>query len=435
MLFGSMKVNSGGILEVGGVSTTNLVAEYGSPLYVMDQQYIEDRIEEIKTNFKSDKFNTEIIYASKAFLNKAMCQLVNKTGISMDVVSEGELYTAIAANFPLEKTYFHGNNKTLGELELALISNVGTIVIDNIYEFKKIEYLGEKLNKSIDVLLRVNPGIDAHTHEYIQTSKFSSKFGESIYDDSKIGNFVTMLDESPYTNFRGFHCHIGSQIFDKEPFMKAIEVMVEFVKKVKVDYGVSVDTLNIGGGFGIYYTKGDKPIDLPTTLQEMIKSLEEVLESQDVNIKNVMIEPGRSVVANAGLTLYSIGGVKETYSGKKYYFIDGGMTDNIRTALYQADYEGTVANRMFDPSDELVTIAGKCCESGDTIINDKRFQRAVVGDILAVFSTGAYNYSMSSNYNRITKPAVVMVKNGKSKLIVKRETLEDLIRNDLNLED
>lgn len=430
-LFGTSKVVNNE-LNIGGVGVQELREKFSTPLYVMDQTLLEENMAIFRNNFKSDKFKTEVIYASKAFLAVAMAQLVNRNGLSMDVVSGGELFTAIKAGFPMEKLYFHGNNKTYDELELAIDNNLGTIIVDNPLELHRLNKICADKNKKAKVLLRVNPGIDAHTHEYIQTSKFSSKFGESIFDE-EIFNIIKEFLNSENVILEGFHCHVGSQIFDEKPFFGAIDVMFKFAKEVEEKTGFASKIINLGGGFGIYYSEEDNPIALQDFVTRMISDLEIKKEEYGLSVEQVNIEPGRSIVANSGTTIYTVGGVKDTFSGKKYIFVDGGMTDNIRPALYQAKYEGVIANKMLETPILCATVAGKCCESGDVLIHDSYFAEAVDGDILAIASTGAYNYSMSSNYNRIIKPAVVFVKDGKAQLVVKRETYEDLVRNDLEL--
>lgn len=430
-LFGTSKVVNNE-LNIGGVGVQELREKFSTPLYVMDQTLLEENMAIFRDNFKSDKFKTEVIYASKAFLAVAMAQLVNRNGLSMDVVSGGELFTAIKAGFPMEKLYFHGNNKTYDELELAIDNNLGTIIVDNPLELHRLNKICADKNKKAKVLLRVNPGIDAHTHEYIQTSKFSSKFGESIFDE-EIFNIIKEFLNSENVILEGFHCHVGSQIFDEKPFFGAIDVMFKFAKEVEEKTGFASKIINLGGGFGIYYSEEDNPIALQDFVTRMISDLEIKKEEYGLSVEQVNIEPGRSIVANSGTTIYTVGGVKDTFSGKKYIFVDGGMTDNIRPALYQAKYEGVIANKMLETPTLCATVAGKCCESGDVLIHDSYFAEAVDGDILAIASTGAYNYSMSSNYNRIIKPAVVFVKGGKAQLVVKRETYEDLVRNDLEL--
>ncbi|KXG76582.1 diaminopimelate decarboxylase [Thermotalea metallivorans] len=428
-LFGTMKVNEKGELEIGGCSAIALAKEFGTPLYVMDENLIRENCKQFKKAFAQEGMVTEVIYASKAFLNMAMCRLIQEEGLGLDVVSGGEMYTAFKAGFPMEKVYFHGNNKTEDELEMALTHGVGTIIVDNQHEMKILHGLCNRKNQRIDILLRVNPGIEAHTHAYIQTATHDSKFGESIYDE-KLGDIIRFAQTSEYLRLKGFHCHIGSQIFEEKSFYGAVEVMVAFLQQVKEQYGFETEALNLGGGFGIYYSNGDDPVDVEACLSTMLKLLKAGAHTAGIRIPKVMIEPGRAIVGNAGCTLYGVGNVKETYGGKKYVFVDGGMTDNPRTALYGAVYEAGVANRMNAQPEERVTIAGKCCESGDIIIHGIDLPKVQGGDIICVASTGAYNYTMASNYNRIPRPAVVFVKEGKAKIVVKRETYDDVIRND-----
>lgn len=432
-LFGTSE-NINGILHIGGVSVEKLREEYGTPLYIMDQKLIENNIQKYKDCFASDKFETQVIYATKAFLTVGMCQLVNKFGIGMDAVSDGELFTIKHSGFPMERVYMHGNNKSDTELEMCIDYKVGTIIVDNFYELKRLEKICEEKRTKVKALLRVNPGIEAHTHEYIKTSKDSSKFGETIYEE-KIYDIIKEFQKSEYVELLGFHCHIGSQIFDTKAFYAEIETMMDFIESVKEKLGFTTRYLNLGGGFGIYYVEGDKELDIPVVMKKMVEILEEKLEEYNISLEKVIIEPGRSIVGNAGTTIYTVGGTKVTHSGMKYIFVDGGMADNIRPALYQAEYEGCLANKMNETVSEKVTVAGKCCESGDMLIKDELFAKAEKGDILAVATTGAYNYSMASNYNRLRKPAVVLVKDGKSKLLVRRETYEDLVRTDMNFED
>ena len=405
-LFGTAE-NINGILHIGGISVEKLREKYGTPLYVMDQKLIEDNLQKYKEYFVSDKFATQVIYATKAFLNVGMCQLVNKFGLGMDAVSDGEL---------------------------CIDYGVGVIIVDNFFELKRLEKICELKNKKVKALLRINPGIEAHTHEYIKTSKDSSKFGETIYED-KIYDIIEEFQKSEYVELLGFHCHIGSQIFDTKAFYAEIETMMDFIEAVKEKLSFHTKYLNLGGGFGIYYVSGDKELNIPEVMKKMVEILENKLEEYNISLEKVIIEPGRSIVGNAGTTIYTVGGTKITHSGKKYVFVDGGMADNIRPALYQAEYEGCIANKMNDKISDEVTVAGKCCESGDMLIKDYLMAEAEAGDILAVSTTGAYNYSMASNYNRLRKPAVVLVKDGQSKLLVRRETYEDLIRTDMNFED
>lgn len=432
-LFGSSEIING-VLHIGGISVEKLREEYGTPLYIMDQKLIEDNMKKYKEYFVSEKFKTQVIYATKAFLNIGMCQLVNKFGLGVDAVSDGELFTIKHSGFPMENVYMHGNNKSDLELEMCIDYGVGTIIVDSFSELKKLEEICRIKKEKVKVLLRVNPGIEAHTHEYIKTSKDSSKFGETIYED-KIYDIIKEFQKSEYVELLGFHCHIGSQIFDTKAFYEEIETMMKFIETVKEKLNFNTRVLNLGGGFGIYYVQGDKELNIPQIMKKMVEILENKLDEYEISLEKVIIEPGRSIVGNAGTTIYTVGGTKITHSGKKYIFVDGGMADNIRPALYQAEYEGCIANKMNEKTSDEVTVAGKCCESGDMLIKDTFMAEAQAGDILAVATTGAYNYSMASNYNRLRKPAVVLVKDGKSRLLVRRETYEDLIRNDVNFED
>ena len=429
-LFGTMKKNQNGNLEIGNCDVVYLAKEYGTPLYVVDEELVRRNCRVFNDNFKGKGIETEVIYASKAFLNLAICKVIEEEGLSLDVVSGGELYTAIRSKFPLSRVYMHGNNKTEEELRLAIESGIGRIVVDNRDELDLIEYLCNELDKKIEVLLRVNPGVDAHTHEYIQTSKNDSKFGESIFSED-IYEVVRKFMNSERVTLRGFHCHIGSQIFQETSFYMSVSVMVDFISKIKEKCDFVTRELNMGGGFGVYYSDGDVPIELSNFLNNMVISIKEECEKHNLLIPKIMIEPGRSIIANAGTTLYKVGGTKKTYGDKNYIFVDGGMTDNIRTALYDAKYEAVVANK-FDNKDKIeYTIAGKCCESGDIIVKDIMLPKVERNDILAVLSTGAYNYSMASNYNRIPRPAVVFVRDGIARIAVKRESYEDILKNDV----
>lgn len=430
--FGTMK-NNCGTLEIGGVSTKELVEKFKTPLYVYDIQHIEDNIEKYKKGFKSSKFETEIVYASKAFLAKGMCQILSKHNMSIDAVSGGELYTIIQSGFPSEKIHMHGNNKTFNELNMCFDLNVGSIIADNLDEIKKISKMCDEKNKKMKIALRINTGIEAHTHEYIKTSKHSSKFGESIFDDSA-EKAVEEILKNGKMEFIGFHCHIGSQIFDTNAFLEEIKVMVKYTKEISDKFNIVIPEINLGGGFGVYYTEEDVEVDIEAFTREMIVCLEKTLEEEKLEITKVSIEPGRSIVANAGSTLYTVGGIKTTYSGDKYLFIDGGMSDNMRPALYQAKYEAAITNKMNEDMVEEVTIAGKCCESGDLIVKKAKVAKGEVGDTIITTTTGAYGYSMSNNYNKIERPAVIFVKDGKAQVAIKRETYEELVKNELEIE-
>lgn len=429
-LFGTSKVNEKGNLSIGGVDTVELVKEFKTPLYVMDQELIETTIDKMKEAFKSTRFNTRIAYAGKAFLSTGMIKLVESKGLDLDVVSGGELYTAHKAGFPMNKVHLHGNNKLVNEIEMAVEFGIDTIVVDNEDEIDKIERICREKGKKQAVLVRIDPGIEAHTHHYIKTSGLTSKFGISLFQDN-LFDIIKRLNDSEWIEFKGFHTHIGSQIFQSAFFIFALDEIFKYLDKLKKELGIVVHTVNMGGGFGVYYKEGDDPKPIEEVLSEIITYTEAMEIKYQIGFKELCIEPGRSIVGNAGTTLYEVGGIKETVGGKTYVFIDGGMSDNIRTALYQAEYEAGVVNKLNDTDVREITLAGKLCESGDIIIEKGKLPKATeIGDIVAVTTTGAYCYTMSSNYNRMMRPAVVFVKDGKAKVAVKRETLDDLIRND-----
>ena len=429
-LFGTSKVNEKGNLSIGGVDASELAKEFKTPLYVMDQELIETTIDKMKEAFQSNRFDTQIAYAGKAFLSMGMLKLVDAKELDLDVVSGGELYTAYKAGFPMDRVHLHGNNKTVEELEMAIEFGIKEIVIDNEDEIDKIERICREKGKKQAVLVRIDPGIEAHTHHYIKTSGLTSKFGISLFQDN-LFDIIKRLNDSEWIEFKGFHTHIGSQIFQSAFFIFALDEIFKYLDKLKKELGIVVHTVNMGGGFGVYYKEGDDPKPIEEVLSEIITYTEAMEIKYQIGFKELCIEPGRSIVGNAGTTLYEVGGIKETVGGKTYVFIDGGMSDNIRTALYQAEYEAGVVNKINDTDVREITLAGKLCESGDIIIEKGKLPKATeIGDIVAVTTTGAYCYTMSSNYNRMMRPAVVFVKDGKAKVAVKRETLDDLIRND-----
>ena len=429
-LFGTSKVNEKGNLSIGGVDASELAKKFKTPLYVMDQELIETTIDKMKEAFQSNRFDTQIAYAGKAFLSIGMLKLVDAKELDLDVVSGGELYTAYKAGFPMDRVHLHGNNKTVEELEMAIEFGIKEIVIDNEDEIDKIERICREKGKKQAVLVRIDPGIEAHTHHYIKTSGLTSKFGISLFQDN-LFDIIKRLNDSEWIEFKGFHTHIGSQIFQSAFFIFALDEIFKYLDKLKKELGIVVHTVNMGGGFGVYYKEGDDPKPIEEVLSEIITYTEAMEIKYQIGFKELCIEPGRSIVGNAGTTLYEVGGIKETVGGKTYVFIDGGMSDNIRTALYQAEYEAGVVNKLNDTDVREITLAGKLCESGDIIIEKGKLPKATeIGDIVAVTTTGAYCYTMSSNYNRMMRPAVVFVKDGKAKVAVKRETLDDLIRND-----
>lgn len=426
---GTMKRNAKGALEVGGVSVQALAKEFGTPLYIYDQRLLEETLSMFIAAFSHDKIKGIVAYASKAFLTIGMAQLVNQFGLSIDVASGGELYTVFKAGFPMDRVYFHGNNKTPEELEMALEYGC-TVILDNAMEAKRLGDLAFEKKKSIQVYLRVNPGIDVLTHDYIKTSKLDSKFGLNIGNEKTI-DLIQDLNENPYLMLKGLHAHIGSQIFQTEPFFENVNVLLETYVKLK-ESGIDLKHLNVGGGFGVYYTQGDVPMDLPSFLNKLIDHVYQQSLLHELNLESVSIEPGRSIVSNAGSTLYTVGGIKHTDSEKTYVFIDGGMSDNPRVALYQAEYEAEIANKDAGEIGNYA-IAGKLCESGDILSHKIALRNPEANDLLLMSSTGAYTFSMSSNYNRMMRPAVVFVKDGKAKLNVKRQTLADLVVGDLSL--
>lgn len=427
----NLSVNEKGHLVIGKNDTMELVKEYGTPLYVLDEDLMRKNCRLYKNALdKHYDGNGLILYANKAFCSKYTCRIAKEEGLGIDVVSGGELYTAIKADFPMDKVYFHGNNKTVEELELAVSNRVGHIVVDNIYELIKLNEIAGKAGIVQNIMFRIKPGVDAHTHSFIQTGQIDSKFGVAL-ENGEAFEIVKEASKMKNVCVDGVHCHIGSQIFDIEPFNKAAEIMVNFMADIKDKLGVETDKLNLGGGYGIMYTHSDDPVPYDAYIEQVSKVVKQTAASRGIKIPMILMEPGRSIVAPAGITLYTVGGVKDIKNVRKYVSVDGGMGDNPRYILYQSEYEAVVANRASAPKTEKVTIAGKCCESGDILLKDALMPEIKVGDTLAVLATGAYNYSMASNYNRIPRPAVAAVSNGSSKIIVKRETYEDLIRNDV----
>lgn len=426
-------INENGVLEIGGLPVTQITQEFKTPIYVYDQSKIEEKLGLFKKYFKSDKFKTECIYASKAFNCIAMIQLCKKFGFGLDVVSYGELYTAIKAGFNMNKVYFHGNNKSKEEMELALESGVGCIILDNEKEASDFVALASQFpQQKINAMLRVNPGVEAHTHKYIQTAYVDSKFGISILKMDEIKNIVKTVEESENVNFIGFHSHIGSQIFEKKAFVAEIETLCKFISEFEKETGYPIQSLDLGGGFAAVYTSADAPIPVDEVCRTIVDTCTSEFEKYHLNIEEVMIEPGRSIAAEAGYQLYTIGNGKKTQN-KEYIFIDGGMADNIRPALYQADYAMDVATKMNLDKTEVVTVAGKCCESGDILAEDIKLQPSEKGDILAVYTTGAYGYSMSSNYNKLLTPGVVFVKDKKAFWAIKPMTYDELIARECEM--
>ncbi|MBZ4646823.1 MAG: diaminopimelate decarboxylase [Clostridia bacterium] len=426
-----LKVNKLNHLEIGGCDAVELAKEYGTPLYIMDEGLIRKYCKIYKNSM--DKYydgNGLVLYASKAFCTLYMCKIVEQEGLGLDVVSGGELYTALKAKFPVEKIYFHGNNKTYDELQLAVENNVGRIVVDNMFELEILNEIAAKMNKKVKILFRIKPGIDAHTHDFIRTGQIDSKFGVAL----ETGEALDIVEHAlrlANVEVIGLHCHIGSQIFDLAPFELAAKVMMNFIGDLKDKFGLEIKELNLGGGYGIKYIPEHDPIEYDSYIEAVSKVVKQVARERGVQLPFILMEPGRSIVGPAGITVYTVGAVKRIPNVRKYVSVDGGMADNPRYILYQSPYDAVLANNPTAEKVEPVTIAGKCCESGDLLIKDIMMPPIKPGDYLAVLATGAYNYSMASNYNRIPRPPVVMVHDGKAKLIVKRETYEDIVQNDI----
>ncbi len=431
MLTENLGINEEGHLTIGGIDTISLAKEYGTPLYVMDEDVIRNNCRKFKESI--DKYYDGeglVCYASKVFCCRAMCKIAIEEKIGLDVASEGELYTAISVGFPTDKICLHGNNKTDNELTLALSHGVGRIVVDNLYELERLDKIAEKLHKKANIMFRIKPGIDAHTHSFIQTGQIDSKFGLAL-ETGEAFEAVKTAVSLENVNLRGLHCHIGSQIFEIEPFELAAKVMLDFIAKIKNELDYEISELDLGGGFGIKYVENDNPPDYEAYMERVSAVVNSECKKLGIKRPFILIEPGRSIAGPAGITLYTAGAVKEIPGVRTYVSVNGGMVDNPRYILYQAEYEALVANKANEEKTETITLAGRCCESGDLIGENMSIQKVESDDIIAVLATGAYNYSMSSNYNRLPKPPVVMVRGGKTRIAVKRETLEDVIRNDV----
>ncbi|MGM0414219.1 MAG: diaminopimelate decarboxylase [Bacillota bacterium] len=432
LLQGTTEINEQGVLEIGNVEVTELRGRYGSPLLVYDYQEILNNISKFKEAVSSYPGRTEIIYASKAFLCQAIADIIARNDLYMDVVSGGEFARALAGDLPADRIYLHGNNKSEAELNQAISAGVNTIIVDNFYEAELLEQLAASQNKKIDCLVRLIPGISAHTHEFIRTGQADSKFGVSI-KTGQARKMINWIEDSQYLNFKGIHAHIGSQIYDDSAFKELIWVLIKFMIELRREDDIFVDKLNLGGGFGVPEKSEDPEIDVVSLVKEIVRELVESCEREDYPLPALLLEPGRSIVGTAGTSLYTVGSIKEIGDLKTYLAVDGGMADNIRPALYGAEYEGFLANRCNDEEDTEVTIVGKCCESGDILIKDEMLAEPRPGDILAIPSTGAYTYSLASNYNGLLRPAVLLVYQGETQVIIERENIEDLYKNDCNL--
>ena len=421
-------------MTIDGCDTIKLAKQYGTPVYLMSKSIIDDRCSMFLEILKKEYPDSIISYASKAFCCKEIYRIINAHGLSCDVVSGGELATALSAGFPREKIFFHGNNKTPFEIDYAIKNNVLNFIVDNYTEIENILFCVKKIknfNKKINIIVRVNPGIEAHTHEFVQTAKTDSKFGIDI-NNIDTEKFILKITNQKELNFLGLHCHIGSQIFEKEPYIVATKKLCEFLVKLKQKHNIDVNMLNLGGGFGAWYTNKDKNLkksDYKSFISSIAKELKNSITKNNLIQPTLVIEPGRSIVAEAGFTLYTVGNIKEIKGIRKYVSIDGGMFENPRYVMYGAHYTAVKCDHTSNQQ-EKVTIVGKCCESGDCITKDIKMEKVNTGDIIAILSTGAYNYSMASNYNRNPIPPVVLLDKGKSKVIVKGQTYKDLIKFD-----
>ena len=431
MLHDNLHINSEGHLTIGGVDAVELGHEYGTPLYVLDEDVIRDRCRtysaEIKKHFGKE---SAALYASKALCFKGIYPVIGSEGLCADVVSPGEIYTALAAGFPAEKLFFHGNNKTDRDIEYAVENGIGYFIIDNLNELKALDRTAGEHGIVQKALLRLTCGLDPHTLEAINTGRVDSQFGVPI-DTGQADGFVRAAMECGNIQIEGFHSHVGSQIFESDSFDRQAEILVSYAAKARDEFGLKISTLNIGGGLGVRYTEKDPAPEIGARIEEIASHLADACREHGVTIDRVFMEPGRSIVAEAGVTLYETGGVKEVTGYRNYITVDGGMTDNPRFALYGSEYTVLNASRASEPADFECTVAGRCCESGDRIAEGVSIARPERGDIIAVLTTGAYNYSMASNYNRVPKPAIVMVSGGKARLVVKRQSFEDMMRNEL----
>lgn len=427
----SLNVNEKGHLTLGGADTVEIVEKYGTPVIVYNENGIRNNCRAF-VNSIDEYYNGKgrVLYASKAFSCIEMYRIINDEKMGIDVVSGGEIYTALKAGFPAEKMYFHGNNKSYDELRYALEAGIGRIIVDNPDELATLSEIAKDMGVTANIYMRIKPGIDAHTHSFVKTGQIDSKFGFAL-ETGEAMECVKLCVKTENINLVGMHCHIGSQIFEIEPFVHAAEVMIKFLADIKAETGITISELDLGGGFGIKYTDDDKPEKFESYMKSVSDVVKSVCEKYNMPVPFILIEPGRSIAGAEAVTLYTVGSVKKIPDVRTYVSIDGGMTDNPRYILYQSDYTVMCANKADKERDMTVTVAGKCCESGDLIQENVDIQTVNKGDILAVLSTGAYNYSMASNYNRVPRPLVLMVKDGEVRTIIKRETYEDIVKNDI----
>jgi diaminopimelate decarboxylase len=425
-----LSINAKGHLEVAGCDVVTLARKYGTPLYVMNEDLIRENCRRYVSGLRSRYPDSSVAYAGKAFLCGWICEVAQEEGLYLDVVSGGELYTALRARFPAERILFHGNNKSVDEIAMGLKAQVARFVIDSYFEMETLQAMARRLNQRAGVLLRISPGVEAHTHQYIETGMLDSKFGFGL-TNGEAWRAVKRVLSCDHLSFQGIHSHIGSQIFRTEGPNAQATRMVDFMVDLKADLGVEVAEMDLGGGLGVTYTPDDEPPSVESFLDVIARTVLAECEKAGVRPPRLLIEPGRSIVGEAGITLYTAGAIKDVPGVRKYVSVDGGMGDNPRPALYGAICEAIVANRADDPAREVVCLAGKCCESGDILIKEARLQPIRSGDLIAVLTTGAYNYSMASNYNRLPRPAVVAASGGTAKIVVRRESYADLVSNDV----
>ena len=426
MICKNLSVNEKGHLEFAGKDTVLLAEKYGTPAYIMDENRIREKCRIYKTAL-GENFNegSMPLFASKALCFKRIYEIAKEEGIGIDVVSSGEIFTAKKAGFPMEKAFFHGNNKTDYDISFAMDCGVGFFICDNADELAAINLEAQKRKITQKILLRLTPGIDPHTHAKISTGKVDSKFGAAI-ETGQAKELTALALSLSNIDLKGFHCHIGSQIFEYEPFCDAAVIMIDYIAQMKSDFGFTAEILNLGGGMGVKYVDSDPEIDYAANIKGIADTIKQLCTDKELDEPVILMEPGRSIVADAGLTLYTVGGTKEIKGFKNYVSIDGGMPDNPRYALYQSDYTVALANKMNGTADFECTVAGRCCESGDLIQEGVMLPKPQRGDILAVMTTGAYNYAMSSNYNAICKPPVIMIGDSDDYVAVRRETYEDM---------
>ena len=423
----TLKINNNGNLELSGCDLVKLADKFSTPLYVVDEKILRTACREYKDAFKKYK-NVKFLFASKSLCTMATSKIFDSEGFGFDAVSAGEIYTVYKSGADMKKVLFNGNNKSVDELVMALELGVGRISVDNFFELSLLSEIAKKYKKNVDILLRIVPGIECHTHKYIQTGGNNSKFG---FDINEIHNAVeTVKNEYKNLKLKGLHAHVGSQIFEEKIYADEIDILLPLMVELNKKFSLNMNELNLGGGLGVKYTTHDNPPTVDKMAEVIINSLEKNVKKYKINPPVIWLEPGRSLISPAGITLYTVGAIKETIDGTKYVCIDGGMADNPRPSLYQAKYSAEIANKPLDKNVEKVTIAGRFCESGDILIKNIKLPQVEEGDLICVYNTGAYNYSMASNYNRVTKPAMVIVNDGKADLIIKRETLDDLVRND-----